>query len=102
MALMCGSSFEMNVSSQGSHLKVPVEHMMRCDPWAGGRPLYLYLYLNLYLYLEWMYSEEEAVECMKVKRVATPGPWGPTGPSGHIVHLQAEPRYATTSAPVSR
>ena len=23
------SSFEMNVSSQGSHLKVPVEHMMK-------------------------------------------------------------------------
>ena len=78
------------------------EGKIGCDPWAGGRPLYLYLYLNLYLYLEWMYSEEEAVECMKVKRVATPGPWGPTGPSGHIVHLQAEPRYATTSAPVSR
>ena len=47
-------------------------------------------------------NEEEGrrVECTtKVKRGATPGPWGPTGPSGHIVHLQAEPRYATISAP---
>ena len=34
-------------------------------------------------------NEEEGtrVECTtKVKRGATPGPWGPTGPSGHIVH----------------
>ena len=40
------SSFEMNVSSQGSHLKVPVEHMMKVE-WdvtlgrVGGHCIYI-------------------------------------------------------------
>ena len=71
--------------------------------WNGIRPLGVCratVFISVSVFGAAWRRRRASVECTaKVKRVATPGPWGPTGPSGHIVHLQAEPRYATISDP---
>ena len=65
---------------------------MGCDLWAT-------VFISVSVF--GVYEEgRTSVECTtKVKRVATPGPWGPTGPSGHIVHLKQNPAMQPSPPP---